>query len=106
MAEVPCRAVIQHVVGDIEFLNDLHEIVRRDLDRIGHHVVVGIEQMIPFAAGQGFDAAGEDITHRRIAYLRTETDKDPVLDLIRIAYKGVVTDQRAETVRKDNIVRP
>ena len=51
---------------------DLLEIVGGNLERIGQHVVGGIEQMVPFAGREALNAARKDIAHRGIADLRAE----------------------------------
>ena len=96
--------MVQDIVGNIEVHGDLLEVFIGQLDGASQHVVFGIEQVIPLAPRQRLDAAGEHITHGRIADLRAEAHIDLVLDLGRIANKGVVADERPEAVRKDRIV--
>ena len=93
VSQIQRGAVVQNVVGIVEFRNDLLKIVRRKFEAPGQNAVIRIEEVIPLATRERLDAAGEDVPHCRIADLRTEADEDLALDRVFIAYKRVVADQ-------------
>ncbi len=97
--------MVDDVVGFVEARADLLEIIGGQADVCGEDMIFRVVEVEPLGGlGQRCDPPGEGVAHAGVADLRTEGDEGFVLDGGGIVQEGVVAEQRAETVRADEVV--